>query len=416
MKKSILLSVLLLIVGCSPTKSSSKSLDNITTSSISSNSQSLNSLSSSTSNSIFNETREGYLMVSLPQDQIYYQVNETINVENIEIYLVYIDDYTRIKLDINEVNIDNVDMSNAGEKQVYVKYQSYSGYFTIYVGTKLNTPENIIINSLYNTITWSNVENTSKYQVRISYFSKEYGVYEVETNSFKYDEYNLLPGDYRFEVKSISNNVNYYDSDYSNFINIHVKEEGELEPLTNPSGLSDNVISFSWNANSLVKTWVINISNDNYSDEFEISGNITKIIYADSEHFNNLESGSYVIKIKALPKDTNIYSESEWSISSFRILQEGEKVKLGTPFGLVDAGTYAMMGYLANAKTFGVQIYTEEGVFIKEVETNGLTFEYKRDLQIEEGIYVLYIYAKGYDVFLDSDLYGPCKINYMEVE
>ena len=95
---------------------------------------------------------------------------------------------------------------------------------------------------------------------------------------------------------------------------------------------------------------------------------------------------------------------------------KGEKVKLGTPFGLVDAGTYAMLGYLANAKTFGVKIYSESNEYIKEVETNGLTFEYKRDLQIEEGIYNLYIYAKGYDVFLDSDLYGPCKINYKEVK
>ena len=75
-----------------------------------------------------------------------------------------------------------------------------------------------------------------------------------------------------------------------------------------------------------------------------------------------------------------------------------------------------MLGYLANAKTFGVQIYSETNEYIKEVEISSLAFEYKRDLKIEEGIYNLYIYAKGYDVFLDSDLYGPCKINYKEVK
>jgi len=409
MKKFILLSLLLL------TSCNSRVISSSITSQFSSISTSNNS---SSSNYIDNNSidKRGYLMISIPQDQIYYQINESINLQDIEIYLIYIDNYSKVKIEIDEVKIEDVDMSVAGEKRVNVEYKQYTGYFIIYVGSKLESPSNLSINSLENKVSWSNNENAYKYQVRISDYSKEYGVYEVDNNYFYYDQYDLLPGDYRFEVKSLSNKKEYYDSEYSAFINIHIKEEGELEPLSSPTGLNDNVVSFSWNANNLVDKWIINISRDTYLDEFEISGNITKIIYKENEHFKNLDSGIYNIRIKALPKNKTIYSESNWSISTFKILEEGEKVKLGTPFGLVDAGTYAMLGYLANAKTFGVKIYSESNEYIKEVETNGLTFEYKRDLQIEEGIYNLYIYAKGYDVFLDSDLYGPCKINYKEVK
>ena len=409
MKKTILLS-LLLLTSCNSNNLSS--LKNSQSSSIIISKDSSSSFNSSINNT---NVQEGYLLISIPQDQIYYQVNDLLDIKDIEIYLVFINDYSKIQLNIEDVIIESVDMSIAGEKKVNVSYKQYTGYFIIYVGSKLESPSNLSINSLENKVSWSKVDNASKYQIRISDYNQEYGVYEVEDNYFYYDKYNLLPGDYRFEVKSISDNIDYYNSDYSSFINIHIKEEGELEPLSSPTGLNDDVVSFSWNANNLVEKWVINISKDTYVDEFEVSGNINKIVYKDHDHFKNLNSGIYNIKIKGLPKNKTIYSESNWSISTFRILEEGEKVKLGTPFGLVDAGTYAMLGYLANAKTFGVKIYSESNEFIKEVETVGLTFEYKRDLQIDEGIYNLYIYAKGYDLFLDSDLYGPCRINYKEV-
>lgn len=401
-----ILSILLLLTGCY--NNNNTSINNSINSSI--------FISSVNNNSNNIEAEQGYLMISIPQDQIYYQVNDNINLDNIEIYLINVNDYSKIKIDVKDVEVDIVDMSKAGEKVVNVRYKEYTGYFTIYVGTKLLTPQNITINSFENKVTWSIVEDVSMYQVRISDISREYGIFKLENNIFYYDKYNLVPGDYRFEVKSISNDINYYDSDYSEFINIHVKEEGELEPLNNPTGLRDNVTNFSWDSSSLVDKWIVVISNETYNDQFELKGNVNKIIYKEHEKFKSLESGTYNIKIKALPKDTTLYSESDWSFATFKILGEGEKVKLGTPFGLVDAGTYAMLGYLVNAKTFGVQIYSETNEFIKEVEISTLAFEYKRDLQIEEGIYNLYIYAKGYDVFLDSDLYGPCKINYKEVK
>ena len=139
MKKFILLSLLLL------TSCNSRVISSSITSQFGNISTSNNSSSSNyTDNSI---DKKGYLMISIPQDQIYYRINESINLQDIEIYLIYIDDYSKVKIEIDEVKIEDVDMSVAGEKRVNVEYKQYTGYFIIYVGSKLESPSNLSINS-----------------------------------------------------------------------------------------------------------------------------------------------------------------------------------------------------------------------------------------------------------------------------
>ena len=195
MKRTILLS-LLLLTSCNSNNLSS--LKNSQSSSIIISKDSSSSFNSSINNT---NVQEGYLLISIPQDQIHYQVNDLLDIKDIEIYLVFINDYSKIQLNIEDVIIESVDMSIAGEKKVNVSYKQYTGYFIIYVGSKLESPSNLSINSLENKVSWSKVDNASKYQIRISDYNQEYGVYEVEDNYFYYDKYNLLPGDYRFEVK-----------------------------------------------------------------------------------------------------------------------------------------------------------------------------------------------------------------------
>ena len=290
-----------------------------------------------------------------------------------------------------------IDDSEAGIFEAKVKavstneLYSESNYSNIVVYKVEKSEENIKLDApvivLYNdVIVWNNINNAAAYKIYID--DEEVSTETAATYQIKLDK----SGTYKIKVKAVSNDNIHVDSDYSNVIefNYDIYTAPELDaPVIQ---INDNVVS--WDDVDFASSYKVYIN-----DEAPITINATSYM------IERKESGTYIIKVKAVP-DTNNYSESDYSNAIiYKIASETTK-KLDTPV-LIITGNICTWERVPYAELYEIYIddelssSTDKTTYILNINKAG---NYKIELKAVTSNYH----------YLNSDLSKAVLYHYIE--
>ncbi len=171
--------------------------------------------------------------------------------------------------------------------------------------TPLDTP---VLSISGNVITWSVVENASRYEVFYNGVLKD----TVETNSYDFKE--IKVGTYKISVKAITQSINFTDSELS------VIEEIVISEKHIPKNLDAPVITLvgstvSWEAVNNADRYFIYVNDELVDTTKSLSYDYIDGIY-----------GDYVITVKAVSYNTTSYLPSPMSNSVTRFIPIQEEV------------------------------------------------------------------------------------------
>lgn len=175
------------------------------------------------------------------------------------------------------------------------------------VTNKLNCPSLINYDESTKTFDWSPVEHATKYGLKIN--SKEDILvddisYTLDNDFFSRDQY------FYYSIRSIGDNSNYYDSDYSEPIRAHFIVDGNDNVTTKTKLQTPQV-----NRNGHIYTWSYINNATGYVCELTVDSHESTIVNLASNtyEFSYQTDCSYSIRFKATAGNSDIYADSDWT-------------------------------------------------------------------------------------------------------
>ncbi|MDE6661054.1 MAG: hypothetical protein K2J93_04480, partial [Anaeroplasmataceae bacterium] len=164
-----------------------------------------------------------------------------------------------------------------------------------------------------NVVSWEEVEHADSYIVNLNGTALEA---QTTTN---YTISATEAGEYTVKVKAISKNHDMYiDSDYSNSVTYSISKKEPIALSIPTISLKDNIVS--WEKVDYADTYIVNLNGTDLEAQTAKEYTITAS-----------EAGEYVVKVKAISSDHNIYLDSDYSLTVIYIISKKEPIALSIP-------------------------------------------------------------------------------------